>query len=293
MPEWKAEAGAKTEIRNNGENEKPKNVLCVAAGHLSESPTLTGHEVVSHPGATLPRHGVGGPLYVSDRDAASDTGHSLGVWGGLVLPTDESLRDETPVGLKTEDVNNNGVTEEKSRKLLECVNILSEIRAQQQVNSVAMQPPELHGKWERVVTTVDSGAMAPVMPPSIAQAYPVQESSASRAGNAYLSASGGVIPNLGEKVVPVITKEGTIRGYASQCADVTTALSSVVHMNRTGHGVWLDGEQSFMVNEHTGEVNAIDFDGKKFTMEMWVVPPDELHNIVQPGNHEDFRRPHP
>ena len=48
-----------------------------------------------------------------------------------------------------------------------------------------------------------------------------------------------------------------------------------------------------MVNKHTGEVNAIDFDGKKFTMEMWVVPPDELHNIVQPGNHEDFRRPHP
>ena len=74
---------------------------------------------------------------------------------------------------------------------------------------------------------------------------------------------------------------------------MTTALSSVVHLNRADHGVWLDGEQSFMVNKHTGEVNAIDFDGKKFTMEMWVVPPDELHNIVQPGNHEDFRRPHP
>ena len=212
----------------------------------------------------------------------------LSVWGGLVLPTDESLRDETQG--RTEDMNNNGKTEEKSRRALECVHMLSELRAQQQVNAVAMQPPEMHGKWERVVTTVDSGAMAPVMPPSIAQAYPVQESSGSKAGNAYLSASGGVIPNLGEKVVPVITKEGTLRGYASQCADVTTALSSVVHMNKTGHGVWLDGEQSFMVNKHTGEVNAIDFDGKKFTMEMWVVPPDELQNLVQP---EGFARPHP
>ena len=250
MPEWKFSEGAKDEIRSAVEDRRPT------------TPDRSNESVVRG-------------------RAREDSGQ--GVWGGLVLPTDESTRDETPVGMQTE-------ANEEKKKVLNCLNILSEIRAQQQVNAVAMQPPEMHGKWGRVVTTVDSGAMAPVMPPIIAQAYPVQESTASKAGNAYLSASGGVIPNWGEKVVPVITKEGTLRGYASQCADVTTALSSVVHMNKTGHGVWLNGQQSFMVNHQTGEVNAIDFDGKKFTMEMWVVPPDELQNVMHMQN-EDFTWP--
>jgi len=176
-----------------------------------------------------------------------------------------------------------------------CFNILGEIKAQsQQVNALSVRPSEMYGNWERVVATIDSGANAPVMPPSFGQAYSVVESEGSKAGNSYLSASGGIIPNWGQKMLPVVTKEGTTRGYCSQVADVTTMLQSVIHLNRTGHGVWLDGDQSFMVNKHTGEVNQIDHNGKDFTMEMWVIPPDELSAYVEgvdPGT--PFARRHP
>jgi hypothetical protein len=148
----------------------------------------------------------------------------------------------------------------------------------------------MHGNWERVVATIDSGANAPVMPPSTGQAYPVEDSEWSKAGNAYQAANGGIIPNLGQKLMPVITKEGTIRGYLSQCADVTTALQSVNHLNRAGHGVWLDGPDSYMVNKTTGEINPIDHDGKNFTMEMWVIPPEALGTYLNP---DGFTRPLP
>ena len=109
-----------------------------------------------------------------------------------------------------------------------------------------------------------------------------------------MSASGGIIPNLGQKMLPVVTKEGTTRGYCSQVADVTTMLQSVIHLNRSGHGVWLDGDQSFMVNKLTGEVNQIDHNGKDFTMEMWVIPPDELPAYVQgAANEAGFARHQP
>ena len=71
------------------------------------------------------------------------------------------------------------------------------------------------------------------------------------------------------------------RGYLSQCADVTTAFRSVNHLNRTGHGVWLDGAESFMMNKLTGEITQIDRNGKDFTMEMRVIPPDELEVFVE------------
>ena len=77
----------------------------------------------------------------------------------------------------------------------------------------------------------------------------------------------------------------------SQCADVTTTLQSVNHLNRTGHGVWLDGNESFMINKVTGEANRIDHDGKDFTMEMLIIPPDELQSVLQ--GEVPFGRHHP
>ena len=76
----------------------------------------------------------------------------------------------------------------------------------------------------------------------------------------------------------------------SQCADVTTGLQSVIHLNRCGHGVWFDGDDSYAVNKQTGEMTQIDHDGKDFTMEMWVIPPEELHSLMV---NEGFQRHHP
>ena len=43
-----------------------------------------------------------------------------------------------------------------------------------------------------------------------------------------------------------------------------------------------------MVNEETGEVNQIDHDGKNFTMDMWIVPPEELSMVIDMVNAQGF-----
>ena len=89
--------------------------------------------------------------------------------------------------------------------------------------------------------------------------------------------------------MPVVTQEGTIRGYFSQMADVTTPLQSGRHLYKSGHLVVFDGPDSFMYNKHSGEVNAIQDDGSNYVQELWVIPPDELNMVNTP----DFTGQHP
>ncbi len=166
----------------------------------------------------------------------------------------------------------------------EFLNVVSEIRAQNTIHAVS----DMHGPWERIQVIIDSGSNVPVMPVALAEKYTVQESRASKAGVSYAVANGNQIPNLGEKFFPVVTKEGTLRGYQSQCADVTSVLQSVNHLNNTDHGVWWDGKNSFMVNKLTGEVNVIDNDGRNFTQELWVVPPEELAGVAEAISESGF-----
>ena len=137
---------------------------------------------------------------------------------------------------------------------------------------------------------MDSGAFVPVIPPTVGKEYKTQESAASKAGVTYKAANGGEIANVGEKFMPVVTSEGTMRGYCSQVAGVTQALQSVRHLNSSGHVVVFDGQSSFMVNKVSGEVNAITDDGSNFTMTMWIVPPDEVNSVAQ---QLDFQRQAP
>jgi hypothetical protein len=45
--------------------------------------------------------------------------------------------------------------------------------------------------------------------------------------------------------------------------------------------VLFDGPNSFMVNKLSGEVNWINDDGHNYTMDMWIVPPDEVSAVAQ------------
>ena len=139
------------------------------------------------------------------------------------------------------------------------IGMLGEIRQQgtNNINSVN----EMHGRWEKIKAHIDSGANVPVCHPKTGQCYKIEESEGSKNGTSYQAADGGLLPNLGEKFLPVITKEGTLRGYSSQCADVTTTPQSVTHLNDTDHVVILDKQNSFMINKVTGESNRIDHDG--------------------------------
>ncbi len=138
----------------------------------------------------------------------------------------------------------------------------------------------MDGRWEKLTNIMDSGASVTALPPSAGKLYAMEESPASRAGVEYEAANGHAIPNLGQKTLPVITKEGTLRCMLAQMADVTHGLQSVRQMHATGHMVVFDGPDSFTLNKFTGEVNAIDDNGSNYLMESWICPPEELGEVM-------------
>jgi len=159
----------------------------------------------------------------------------------------------------------------------ELINVLTRV-AKESVN--AAEELSQAGQWEEVEIIIDSGATVPVFPPRVGKLYAIQESEGSRNKDEYRVANGDKIPNLGEKILPVITEENTVRGITAQIADVTDPLQSVRHLNGSGHGVWLYGDDSFMINMVTGECNKITDNGKNFVTKVWVIPPSELNAVV-------------
>ena len=132
-------------------------------------------------------------------------------------------------------------------------------------------------EWEVIDAILDSGASVTVIPPHMAAGHPVQESAASRAGVQYEVANGEEIPNLGEKLFAVVTEEGSVRGMRPQVADVSKALQSVRALVKTGHlvvfGDGADGNEHYILNRESGEVNAVRDDGLNYLMRLYVIPP--------------------
>ena len=74
---------------------------------------------------------------------------------------------------------------------------------------------------------VDSGAAESVALPSLAPWVPTVESAGSKRGQMYLSASGNKLPNLGEKVMDVLTEDGAPARATYQVANVIRAPGAV------------------------------------------------------------------
>ena len=144
------------------------------------------------------------------------------------------------------------------------------------------------GEWELIKAVVDSGATVPAMPPSMGSAYPLEESLASRAGVEYECANGDSVANLGEKLMAVMTAEGTLRGYKTQCAKVSQPINAVRTMvagkSAVCFGLGPDGDQHMIINRLTGEVNMIEDDGLNYIQNLWVVPPDQVGPIQSAMN---------
>ena len=132
---------------------------------------------------------------------------------------------------------------------------------------------------------IDSGASVAVFNPRVAAAYPLQESEASKNGDEYEIANGDCIPCLGEKKIAVLTTEGTLRGYGSQCAEVSESkpLQSVRALNASGHAVCFglgpEGNEHVIINKLTGEVNYMEDDGINYIQRLLVVPPDQIEAV--------------
>ena len=140
----------------------------------------------------------------------------------------------------------------------------------------SLRPLATSDEWEYVEAILDSGASVTVIPPHIGPEYETMPSEASRAGVVYEIANGDEIPNLGEKLLPVMTVDGSYRGLRAQVADVSKALQSVRSLVRAGHVVVFgggeDGSENYIVNKYSGETTPVKDDGVNYLMGMYIVP---------------------
>ena len=136
--------------------------------------------------------------------------------------------------------------------------------------------------WETLAVVIDSGATVPVFNPMTAAACPLMENEASRLGHEYELASRDSIQCLGEKKIAVLTNEGTLIGYTSNCADVSYGkpLRSVRALSASGHAVCFglgpEGKDHVRINRLTGEINYMEDDGINYIQRLLVAPPDEV-----------------
>ena len=183
------------------------------------------------------------------------------------------------------------------------LNFLGEATKSSALQAVEEAQVKVVGEWEPLEVIMDSGAHVSVGPRHVGAkaGYSVQESEGSKAGVCYTAANGGEIPNLGERLLAVITEEGTVRGMTQQVADVTKTLEAVRANLRSGHAVIFNddgngtGTGSFMVNKATGELNAIHDDGFNYIMRRWIIPAQEVPQIMtnmqgDPAAAMDFTR---
>ena len=121
---------------------------------------------------------------------------------------------------------------------------------------------------------VDSGACDSVADPCQVPCR-VRETSASRNGQQFQSATGEPIPNLGEMVMPFATREGTFRSMKVQAAPVTKPLASVMRIVQAGHTVTFDSTGSFILNKVTGEINQLREEDGNYMLDIWVKSDDD------------------
>ena len=147
--------------------------------------------------------------------------------------------------------------------------------------------PSLGGEFEVLSSVVDSGATVPVMHPEDAADYELLESQASRDGVEYEVANLETIPNLGEKKFAILTAEGTLRGYQTQCAETAKGkpLQAVRALVGSRHAVCFglgeNDNEHLIINKISGEVNRMRDDGINYLQDMLVVPQNRIEQVQQ------------
>ena len=140
----------------------------------------------------------------------------------------------------------------------------------------ALMPLCSSTEWEYVEAVLDSGATVTVIPAHVGQGYEIVPSAASKAGVMYEIANGEEIPNLGEKLMAIVTDDGAWKGLVAQVADVSKMLQSVRSLVKAGHTVVFgdgeDGGSHYIYQKVTGECIGVRDDGVNYLMGMHIVP---------------------
>ena len=126
--------------------------------------------------------------------------------------------------------------------------------------------------WTKVVSVMDSGAIASVIPRSTLPEYPVRPSPGSRRGQLFTTAAGQEIPNEGEQVVPALTGQGAPTQLKNQIADVTMPLSAVGEYCNAGNRVIFGRSGGVIQDVTTGAETHFAREDGIYLMEHWIPP---------------------
>ena len=141
-------------------------------------------------------------------------------------------------------------------------------------------------KWVDIEVVMDSGAAESVAPSAVAPWVRIKESVGSREGREYLSASGDVLRNLGEKELNVITCEGFPATTTFQIADVTRPLCSIAKVCDKGNKVIFEKDCGY-VEDQWGTRSYFQRKGNIYTMNFYALDTGNQGSAHQP---EGFQR---
>ena len=128
-----------------------------------------------------------------------------------------------------------------------------------------------------------------VASPECAAAYDLIQGAAAKAGTMYEIADGTSIPNLGEKTIAVMNSNGTVTSITQQVAAVSNHLTSVRQDMKGNKIVIFDEDGCYSFNKLTGEVVPIEDNGMNFIIEEYVVPPNEISEVLKAIHDPSFQ----
>ena len=123
---------------------------------------------------------------------------------------------------------------------------------------------------------MDSAAVESVMPRHMVDGMrsdptqPLRQGAAAKAGVTYVSADGGEIPNEGEHMVEMLTKEGHHCGMTWQVADIQKPLLAVTALASTGHEVRFRENDGEIVHKKSGKNIKFIKKGNLYVLTVWM-----------------------
>ena len=106
----------------------------------------------------------------------------------------------------------------------------------------------------------------------------VQPSKGSLEGREFVSASGEPIPNLGEQVLQMQSREGVWTNQRWQVAPVTKPLLSIGEETEQNQLVVFGRTGGAILSLETGSVRTFPRVNGAYEMELWLPPPPGLRN---------------
>lgn len=160
----------------------------------------------------------------------------------------------------------NSLTEDQD----EGISLGSLVRASPSLFAVQAGEPEVWEGFECTEALIDSGAGECVCAPHHFGGTAVRDE-AGRPGSGveYVCADGSRIPNVGEKLVPGLTDEGTKFQVNFQVTEVDRPLIAVSKLTAAGHDVWFGDSWGVITHARTGKQTVFGKKNGVYVLRVW------------------------